>query len=323
MVLFDLWGVGKRYLNSSHFVTKRDFSGQFAERPVDRMILEDTDLDYRVLDISVNTFNDSHQSYHHRCIGGYSPAKLQRYQDLIERYLMGEINSVIRTVNEEQTIEGTQENLPYLPVVSMLNGKYIIVGAEYPPVVNGHAFGNAWFVDSFVAADSPDDEIALIGEVDLHDTAVIGDDFSWAQEAFPAGASGSGQAGTVASHDGLAESDSIVMTHYAPNELRYSYSTGSDRAVIFSEIYYPEGWTLTCIPAGEGTSSEELPLFRADWILRGAIIPAGEGELVMRFDPQSYRTGEALSRASSITLLLLLILSAGGMAFISSRKDEA
>ena len=323
MVLFDLWGVGKRYLNSSHFVTKRDFSGQFAERPVDRMILEDTDLDYRVLDISVNTFNDSHQSYHHRCIGGYSPAKLQRYQDLIERYLMGEINSVIRTVNEEQTIEGTQENLPYLPVVSMLNGKYIIVGAEYPPAVNGHAFGNAWFVDSFVAADSPDDEIALIGEVDLHDTAVIGDDFSWAQEAFPAGASGSGQAGTVASHDGLAESDSIVMTHYAPNELRYSYSTGSDRAVIFSEIYYPEGWTLTCIPAGEGTSSEELPLFRADWILRGAIIPAGEGELVMRFDPQSYRTGEALSRASSITLLLLLILSAGGMAFISSRKDEA
>ena len=323
MVLFDLWGVGKRYLNSSHFVTKRDFSGQFAERPVDRMILEDTYLDYRVLDISVNTFNDSHQSYHHRCIGGYSPAKLQRYQDLIERYLMGEINSVIRTVNEEQTIEGTQENLPYLPVVSMLNGKYIIVGAEYPPVVNGRAFGNAWFVDSFVEADSPDDEIALIGEVDLHDTAVIGDDFSWAQEAFPAGASGSGQAGTVASHDGLAESDSIVMTHYAPNELRYSYSTGSDRAVIFSEIYYPEGWTLTCIPAGEGTSSEELPLFRADWILRGTIIPAGEGELVMRFDPQSYRTGETLSRASSITLLLLLILSAGGMAFISSRKDEA
>ena len=323
LVLFDLWGVGKRYLNSSHFVTKRDFSGQFAERPVDRMILEDTDLDYRVLDISVNTFNDSHQSYHHRCIGGYSPAKLQRYQDLIERYLMGEINSVIRTVNEEQTIEGTQENLPYLPVVSMLNGKYIIVGAEYPPVVNGHTFGNAWFVDSFVAADSPDDEIALIGEVDLHDTAVIGDDFSWAQEAFPAGGSSSGQAGTVASHDGLAESDSIVMTHYAPNELRYSYSTGSDRAVIFSEIYYPEGWTLTCIPAGEGTSSEELPLFRADWILRGAIIPAGEGELVMRFDPQSYRTGEALSRASSITLLLLLILSAGGMAFISSRRNEA
>ena len=323
MVLFDLWGVGKRYLNSSHFVTKRDFSGQFAERPVDRLILEDTDLDYRVLDISVNTFNDSHQSYHHRCIGGYSPAKLQRYQDLIERYLMGEINSVIRTVNEEQTIEGTQENLPYLPVVSMLNGKYIIVGAEYPPVVNGHTFGNAWFVDSFVAADSPDDEIALIGEVDLHDTAVIGDDFSWAQEAFPAGASGSGQAGTVASHDGLAESDSIVMTHYAPNELRYSYSTGSDRAVIFSEIYYPEGWTLTCIPAGDGASSEELPLFRADWILRGAIIPAGEGELVMRFDPQSYRTGEALSRASSITLLLLLILSAGGMAFISSRRNEA
>ena len=334
MVLFDLWGVGKRYLNSDHFISKRDFSGQFTPRTVDKMILEDTDPDYRVLDISVNTFNDAFPSYFHKCIGGYSPAKLQRYQDLIDRYISGEINSVISTVNEEQTISGTEENLPYLPVLSMLNGKYIIVGEDFPPVVNRHAFGNAWFVDKFVTARTPDEEIAMLGKVDLHDTAVIGNDFQWAQ-----------QSGVWSGNPDMKESiddseDYIRMTHYAPNELRYRYRAGSDRAVLFSEIYYPEGWTLTLyrdsspdsaasgtdgasgISQEAGTARADIALFRADWILRGAILPAGEGELVMRFDPPSYRTGETLSRASSITLLILLLLSSGGLAIIGNRKKS-
>ncbi len=309
LVLFDLWGVGKRYLNSGHFVTKKDFSGQFAQRPVDKMILEDPDPDYRVLDISVNTFNDAFPSYWHRCIGGYSPAKLQRYQDLIERYITPEINDVIGTVNEQQTVQGTEENLPYLPAVSMLNGKYIIVGKDHAPVTNKYAFGNAWFVDSFIPADTPDDEITLLGQTDLHTTAVIGDDFSWARDAFPVILSDS------------EESDFIQLTHYAPNELRYSYRTSRERAVIFSEIYYPSGWTLTCSPQGGTGSSSELPLFRADWLLRGAILPAGEGELVMRFDPPSYKTGETLSRASSVTLLILLFLSAGGLALAGRKRN--
>ncbi len=330
MVLFDLWGVGRRYLNSDHFVTRRDFNGQFAQRPVDKMILEDTDLDYRVLDISVNTFNDAFPSYWHRCIGGYSPAKLQRYQDLIDRYIAPEINEAISVVNGQQTIREIEENLPYLPAISMLNGKYIIVGEDYAPVVNRHAFGNVWFVDSLVRAETPDDEIAAIGEVDLHTTAVIGDDFGWAQESFPACSIAAGedingyypeQAGETA-----ADGDFIEMTHYAPNELRYSYRTGRDRAVIFSEIYYPSGWTLTWTAdartgSGGEPAASELPLFRADWLLRGAILPAGEGELVMRFDPPSYRTGEVLSRASSITLLLLLVLSAGGLALTERKQD--
>ena len=343
MVLFDLWGVGKRYLNSDHFISKRDFSGQFTPRTVDKMILEDTDPDYRVLDISVNTFNDAFPSYFHKCIGGYSPAKLQRYQDLIDRYISGEINSVISTVNEEQTVSGTEENLPYLPVISMLNGKYIIVDGEFPPVANRHAFGNAWFVDKFVTARTPDEEIAMLGKVDLHDTAVIGNDFQWAQQSgtglSSANQDSSVQDSSVQDSSGSTE-DYIRMTHYAPNELRYRYRAGSDRAVLFSEIYYPEGWTLTLyrdsspdsaasgtdgasgISQEAGTAGEEIALFRADWILRGAILPAGEGELVMRFDPPSYRTGETLSRASSITLLILLLLSSGGLAIIGNRKKS-
>ena len=294
LVVIDLFPVGKRYLNKDHFVTKRDFSGQFAQRPVDKMILEDPALDYRVLDISVNTFNDSHPSYWHKSIGGYSPAKMQRYQDLIEKYLTGEINSIIRTVNSSATIQDVEASLPEIPVTSMLNGKYVIIGGEYPPVVNSNAFGNCWFVESAAAAQSPDDEILLLGKTDLRTCAVIGNDFSWAREKLDS-------LGTLARTD-IAPADTIWMTSYSPKELHYKSCTHSERAVIFSEIYYPEGWELTI----DGAPAE---LFRADWILRGAFVPAGEHEIVMRFNPQSYIIGERLSRAASATLILLLLLS--------------
>lgn len=297
LVAADLIPVDKRYLDKDDFVSRRDFSGQFAQRPVDKIILQDPDPDYRVLDISVNTFNDAHPSYHHKCIGGYSPAKLQRYQDLIEKYLTPEINSIIRTVNSSATIREVEDSLPPLPVVSALNGKYIILGAEYPPVINRNAFGNCWFVDSAVRAETPDDEIALIGSADLRNTAVIGDDFAWARERIDS-------LNSLARTD-IAPADSVWMTDYAPNELRYRYRIHSERAVIFSEIYYPEGWHAE-------VDGKPVELFRADWILRGTFIPAGEHEIVMRFDPQSYITGERLSRASSILLIVLLVLSAGG-----------
>ena len=301
LALLDLGSVGKRYLNSSHFVSRSDFSSQFEARPVDNMILEDKSLDYRVLDLSVNTFNDSHTSYWHKSVGGYSPAKLQRYQDLIERYLSGEINRVIRTVNSSATIQEVEDSLSDIPVLSMLNDKYIIVDGDLPPVENRQALGNCWFVYSAKAASGPDEEIALPGETDLRTGAVIGDDFAWARERLDSLA-------TLPRYD-IAPADSIWMTSYAPNELRYRSRTNSENAVIFSEIYYPEGWSLTIDgkPAG---------LFRANWILRGAFIPAGEHEIVMRFDPQVYRTGETLSRASSIALFILLLLSGAGMAAV-------
>ncbi len=305
MMLFDLWGVGKRYLNADHFVKKRDFSGQFAPRAVDNLIKEDPDPDYRVLDISIETFNSSVASYHHKAIGGYSPAKLQRYQDLIERYLVGETNSVIRTVNNSSTVAEVQENLPYLPIVSMLNGKYVIIGDNYAPIVNENAFGNAWFVDDFVDAATTDDEISLLGFNDLRTTAIIGADFKDSfkrDDLLGRDGADSGEALTDGSYDG----DYITLTQYVPNELHYSFRTDAPRAVVFSEIYYPE-WSLVYIP--ESGAAQTLDLFRADWTLRAAILPSGRGELVMRFEPKSYKVGERLSRASSITLILLLILS--------------
>ena len=308
LVSIDLLPVGKRYLNKEHFVTRKDFSAQYEPRPVDEMILEDKDLDYRVLDLSVNTFNSSIPSYHHKTIGGYSPVKLQRYQDLIERYITGEINSFYDVVEQSETVSEVNMNIPEMKVISMLNGRYIILGESYPPVVNPYAYGNAWFVSDFVPAATPDEEIALLASTDLRNTAVIGDDFKWAQKA----------------RETSDTTAFITLTHYAPNELRYSFSTGEESTAIFSEIYYPKGWKAWIEPTGaygevrggryqptaEGRQTE---LFRADWMLRGAVIPEGEGQLVMRFEPESYRIGENVSRASSILLILLLILSAAGM----------
>lgn len=327
LVLLDLAGVGKRYLNESHFVSPKQFNNQFALRPADEIILKDKDPDYRVLDISVNTFNDSHQSYHHKCIGGYSPAKLQRYQDLIEQYISPEINRMISAVNGSETISQIQDNLPYLPICSMLNTRYIIVGGEYKPIVNTYTFGNAWFVNSAISAATPDEEIALLGALSadtdaakLRSSAIVGDDFAWARDAINAAAADS------------AFSGSIVLSHYAPNYLRYDVSTSAERAAVFSEIYYPNGWKAWFEPADgdmgavedgvyrPSDNASELELFRANWMLRGAVVPAGEGQIVMRFEPQSYITGEKASRASSITLILLLVLSAGGMFAV--RREE-
>ena len=308
LVAFDLLPVGKRYLNESHFVTPKDFTAHYEPRLVDEIIHEDTDPNYRVLDLSVNTFNDAIQSYHHKCIGGYSPVKLQRYQDLIEKYITGEIHEVYGVVENAATIQDVEAALPELKVVSMLNGKYIILGENYSPVVNPYAYGNAWFVSDYVAAANPDEEIALLEGTDLRTTAVIGDDFKWAR---------------LSQAYGIGNEATIQLTHYAPNDLRYTFSTDTERAAIFSEIYYPKGWKAWIEPAGKSgelrnshyqptAEGKSIELFRADWMLRGAIIPAGEGQLIMRFEPDSYQLGENISRACSILLIILLLAAIAG-----------
>ena len=340
LVWIDLASVGKRYLNKSHFVTPKDFTAHYEPRLVDEIIHLDEDPNYRVLDISVNTFNDAIQSYHHKCIGGYSPVKLQRYQDLIEKYITEEIYDIYDAVETAETVQDVEAALPELKVVSMLNGKYIILGADFSPVRNPYAYGNAWFVSDFVPAATPDEEIAYLEGADLRNTAVIGKDFAWAQEAMKNMSSAttvmSGTSNVVSSSVTVMSSEvetspSITLSHYAPNELRYEFSTDAERAAIFSEIYYPKGWKAWIEPAGAygeirnghyQPSSEGQPveLFRANWMLRGTIIPEGEGQLIMRFEPESYQLGENISRTSSIALIILLIASAIGM-ILTNRKS--
>ena len=185
--------------------------------------------------------------------------------------------------------------------------------------------GNCWFVDSVEVAPTPHDEIALLAATDLQTTAVVGDDFAWAREsdAF----SGKKPVSAFPERGEGFRQYLIYLDHNAPNELRYMFSTARERAVVFSEIYYPKGWKAWIEPAGAygevrnghyqpTEDAVQIELFRADWILRGAIIPEGEGQLIMRFEPDSYQLGENISRVSSIALILLLLLSCAGAVLL-------
>ena len=284
----NLFVTGKRYLNADHFTTPRDFNKPFAERPVDQIIKADEDPQYRVLDLTVNVFNSSIPSYHHKNVGGYSPAKLQRYQDLIEQYLTGEINGLYKQLNEASDLEDVEAWMAEgTPVLNALNTRYVILAGDYPPLVNEAAFGPAWFVDSVAVAANPDEEIVLLGAVDLRHQAVV-DSRSLSAMTLP----------VIPDMTG----DLIEMTSYAPNELHYRYSAATERLAVFSEIFYPDGWHAT-------VDGQPLNLFRADWTLRAALLPAGEHEVVMTFLPDSYRIGATVSRIASLTLLILLLLA--------------
>jgi len=302
----NLFAVGKRYLNAEDFVTPKAFNNQFAERPVDKIIKEDPDASYRVLDLTANIFNDSHASYHHKNVGGYSPAKLQRYQDLIEHYLTPEINALYGALRGVQTVQDFEASLPQTPFLNALNTRYLIVGGDNAPAVNPSAFGNAWFVDSLVVAATPDEEIALAGQVDLRRQSVVQQK---AEAEIRTALAGSGSAGSP--------EDRIELTGYAPNELTFRYSAAAARVAVLSEVYYPDGWNAWI----DGDRNAAVPVFCADWTLRGTVLPAGDHELTLRFEPQSYRQGRSVSRASSILLVLLLLLSAAGMV-VFGRKVE-
>ena len=337
LVLVDLFSAGKRYLSADDFMTKKAYKGQFAEREADKWIHQDTDPSYRVLDLSVNTFNDAFQCYHHKCVGGYSPVKLQRYQDLIDRYIFKEISRAEKVLSKVETLSEFEDQMPQMPIVSMMNGRYIIVQKDLRAAVNEGAFGNAWLVRSVCEAATPDEEIALLGQVDLHSQAVVGKDYlpqvtpAFVAEAQRAEATDLGSE----SEAPASESDEgIVLTQYAPNELHYQFRADAPALAVFSEVFHPIGWKarIQYHPASPETAadaaalassatvapaepvlpvSEELPLLRANWLLRAAQIPAGEGEIVMRYEPEDYVLGANISRASSILLYLLLLLSLG------------
>ena len=307
----NLFIVGKRYLNADHFTTPKDFGKPFAERPVDQIIKADKDPQYRVLDLTVNVFNSSVPSYHHKSVGGYSPAKLQRYQDLIEHYLTREINGLYGQLNAADSLEAVESWMATgTPVLNALNTRYVVLDGNYPPLVNEAALGAAWFVDSVVVASGPDEEIALLGAVDLRRQAVVTTPVALNNPSVPL----NDPSVILSEAKNLPESgDYISMTSYAPNELHYRYTASQDRLAVFSEIYYPNGWHAT-------VDGEPLELIRANWTLRAALLPAGSHEVVMTFLPDSYRIGATVSRVASLTLLLLLV--AALVLPLTLRKDE-
>ncbi len=301
LLLIDMWPVGKRYLNKDHFENVTAKTEPYPMTAADRAILEDKSPDYRVLNLTVSPFNDASTSNYHKSIGGYHGAKLQIYSELIQYSLTPEINDFISTFQNNKDPGQLQSQLSgsisKANAVNMLNTKYIIVNPDDQPVINGEALGNAWFVEKYRITESADEEISLVNSFDPSLEALIDKSFRHllTKENYQIDSAGM-----------------IVLASYKANELKYDFRSASDQLVIFSEIYYPAGWKSYI-------DGREVPHFKADYVLRGMEVPAGDHEIVFRFEPESYRTGTRISFASS----LLLILLCAGSLFVAVRKKKA
>jgi hypothetical protein len=286
----DLWSVDMRYLNKDNF-EKTFWSEQFLPSAADQVILKDPGFNNRVLNLN-NPFNESKTSYFHKSIGGYSPVKIRRYQDLIENDLTEEIQNV---GNALRTGVASLDFLREQRILNMLNTKYIKANEEANGVItNPFAQGNAWFVSQVKTVKSADEEMAATRTFDPVSTAIVDDTkFNTSSTQFASG--------------GTAR-----LTEARGNLLKYQVQNPSGTGLlVFSEIYYPEGWKATI-------DGKEAPFIRANYVLRAMEIPAGNHEVVFRFEPDSYFVGNKISLFSSLLVFALL----GTTLFLSFRKKE-
>jgi hypothetical protein len=302
LTLVDMWIVNKRYLSAENFKPRLKQAANIVPKtPVDEEILKDTDLDYRVYNLTVSPFNDGTTSYYHKSIGGYHGAKLRRYQDIIEHYI-GRITSE----NARQLL-GTK----YFDVLNMLNTKYIIMPgktAGAPQLLrNPNALGNAWFVDEIKWVDNADEEIAALANINPAKTAVI-------NKRFETGALKNFEYKVInpATDSAGINRSSIKLTEYQPNRLVYESDTDTEKLAVFSEIYYPKGWQISI-------DGQDVEMVRANYILRSLLIPAGKHTIEFRFDPESYRITENIAWSGYLLLLGFVLLSIV-MAIKQSKK---
>ena len=299
LVLFDMFPIDKRYLNNDKFVSKQQYDNPFKPSPADQYILNDNDLDFRVADITKDMFNDASTCYFHKSLGGYSGAKLRRYQDVITQYLGSELNQL----RGAKTADELMQSLSEQKVLNILNTKYIIFNPNSQPFPNPNALGNAWVVNSVRWVGSPNEEIDAIEETDLAYTAIVNREF--AQEV-----------GNYQVTDSILPQ--VTMEDYQPNKLTYRFhdvSTGSttaDYLVVFSEIWTEKGWKMF-------VDGQEQPLLRANYLLRAALIPSGEHEIVMEYAPKAYTVGNTIAFASSLIMILGLI---GALIYTFKPKKE-
>lgn len=269
IVVADMWPVDKRFFNDSNFVYPKQIRNERVTLPYEKAIMADTDPHFRVLNLTTSTFNDARTSYNLKSLGGYSAAKLRRYQDIIDVYL----------------------SKVDMNIVSMLNGKYIITKGEDgqpTPMRNPGALGNAWYVTGLVHARNSSEECAALGQVDLSNTMVIGNDYKQYTDGFKPAAEGS----------------SIKLTSYAPDVLTYKSQSSADGTVVFSEIFYPYGWKAYI-------DGKPAQIFRANYLLRAMNIPAGNHDIRMEFRPDSVRKG------NTVAVIFILIMYATVLGVIA------
>ena len=283
LCLVDMWSVNKRYLYDEQFVEEQVQTQGFRQTETDKMILEDEALDYRVLNLASNTFNENNTAYWHKSVGGYHAAKLRRYQEMIEEHISGEMQGLYKAVADAG---GDMEQLDpsAFPVLNMLNTRYFIFplqGGQTVPLANPFALGNAWFVDEVDYVNNANEEIEAIHGLDPTEKAVVDKKFESVVKSLPS--------------DSTA---TIELVAYEPNYLKYEVSSDKGGTVVFSEIYYP-GWKSTI-------DGQEVAHGRANYILRAMNVPAGQHVVEFRFDPTSLHVTENIA---FVALGLLLVLA--------------
>lgn len=300
LLIFDLWPIDKRYLNESNFIPKKKHSTPFTPSVADQYILQDPALDYRVVNLTTDPFNDASTSYYHKSIGGYHGAKMRRYQEVIEKNIGVEIQR-IGSALQSQDFGQINQALASSQTLNMLNTKYFIFNPQAQPLENTSANGNAWFVNNYRIVENADEEIATLGRIDTKFLAIIDKRFEDHVD------------GKNFVSDSLAN---IKLVEYKPNYLKYSTQASSEQLAVFAEIYYPEGWKVTI-------DGEPADHFRANYILRAMTVPAGEHVVEFKFEPKSYYMGEKISLISSLLLIALLIGAAGWeVKNLVTKKEE-
>ena len=286
LCLVDMWQVDKRYLNDGMFVprSERDTPPEMSE--TDRMILEDKSLDYRVLNFSTNTFNENETSYFHKSVGGYHPAKLRRYQELIEAYISPEMRKAMEAIAKNGGDMAAVNGNAVYPVLNMLNTKYFIMplqGGDTAPIENPYACGNAWFVNKVSFVDNANEELATVGKIDVRHEAVADKKF---QQTL----------GASTTNDSTA---TVTLKSYEPDRLVYDVKSTNGGVLVFSEIYYP-GWTATI-------DGNDVPVGRVNYVLRALNMKPGNHKVELTFKPKTVVMTERIANTASAILVIILV----------------
>lgn len=291
LIAVDMIPVAANYLGEKNYTEEGD-APVFQPRPVDQQIMQDKDPYYRVLDVSKNVFNDASQCFFHKCIGGYSPAKLELYQDLIDVHMSKGFTK---------------------PVLDMLNTKYIIFNGPQNQAVaqpNPDALGNAWFVNEVKWAKTADEEILDMKGPVLGDTAVVTGGFdpkhtAIMRETFQKDLNGYSF--------GADSTSKVSLTKYGLNDLSFASHNTQPGLAVFSDIYYAQGWKAF-------VDGNEVPILKANYLLRAIKVPAGDHKIEFRFHPDSWYNGEKISMISGLILIVLMIVA---LVVVFKGKKEA
>ena len=298
LCLVDMWQINKRYLYDGMFVSQSVREAPMQKSEAIDHILQDKSLDYRVLNLSTSTFNENETSFYLKSIGGYHPAKLRRYQELIDAHIEPEMQRLYGALSKAAG-DMTQVNGDSIfPVLNMLNTKYFILplqGGRSVPLENPYTYGNAWFVDKVHYVDNANQELDMTGQLPLRHEAVADKKFQQ-------------QLGEAVVQD---TSSVVRITAYEPNKLTYDVNSGKGGVIVFSEIYYP-GWTAMV----DGVEQE---LGRVNYVLRALQVKPGHHEVVLSFFPKSIDRTETVAYVAYAVLLLIILYMI--VVYVKRRKS--